>query len=178
MSDSLSEDDNEAGAKRATDSLPARFVRIPSIAERKLGRDYTAPIRLDPRVLDQMQKTIKTLAATYKETLVGQIASLLPLIEAGSADAGEARSRLYSIAHDVRGLAGTFGLAIVGNFARSLCGYMEKHTDLDSMIIRFHIEAMRDAVTDPAPDSNLADETLRSLERLIEAADIDARSFG
>jgi hypothetical protein len=177
MNDKSLTETSETEATAATGDIPARFVRIPSIAERKLGRDYTAPIRLDPRVLDKMQNTIRTLAAAYTETLGTQIASLLPLIEPGSADAGDARSRLYAVAHDIRGLAGTFGMPIVGSFAQSLCNYMEKRTDLDSTIVRFHVEAMRDAVTDPAPDANLAGETLRSLERLIEAAP-DARSFG
>ncbi|HEX7777021.1 MAG TPA: hypothetical protein VF449_10910 [Parvibaculum sp.] len=165
-------------SEKPTSEIPARFVRIPSIAERKLGRDYSAPIRLDPRVLDQMQQTIKTLAAAYSETLGAQIASLLPLIDEAGAGAGDARSRLYAVAHDVRGLAGTFGMPVVGDFARSLCDYMEKRINLDSTIVRFHVEAMNDAVNDPAPDTAIANETLRSLERLIHAAGSDAKSFG
>jgi hypothetical protein len=165
-------------SEKPTTEIPARFVRIPSIAERKLGRDYTAPIRLDPRVLDQMQNTIKTLATAYSEALGAQIASLLPLIDDASAGAGSARSQLYAVAHDVRGLAGTFGMPIVGSFAQSLCNYMEKRIDLDIMIVRFHVEAMHDAVNDPAPDATLANETLRSLERLIDAAGTDAKSYG
>jgi hypothetical protein len=165
-------------SEKPTPEIPARFVRIPSIAERKLGRDYSAPIRLDPRVLEQMQKTIQTLAAAYSDALGAQIASLLPLIDPASECAGDARSRLYAVAHDVRGLAGTFGMPIVGNFARSLCGYMENRTELDSTIVRFHVEAMRDAATGRASDIALANETLRSLERLIDAAGPDAKSAG
>ncbi len=151
-------------------SLDARFVRLPSIAERKLGRDYTAPIRLDPRILDQMQHTISELGSKYAETLAVQIALLAPLIERTCSGIAEARAQLYSTVHDVRGLAGTFGHPIVGSFAKSLCGYMESRSSLDPTIMRFHIEAMRDALEDPHPDAGLARETLRSLDLLIDAA--------
>lgn len=154
----------------ANSGIDARFVRLPSIAERKLGRDYTAPIRLDPRILDQMQLTISQLSSKYAETLAAQIALLAPLIERAAGGAAEARAELYSVIHDVRGLAGTFGHPIVGGFAKSLCGYMESYSSLDPTILRFHIEAMRDALEDPHPDAGLARETLRSLDLLIDAA--------
>lgn len=152
----------------STDKMAqARFVRIPSIAERKLGRDYTAPVRLDPRVLDQMQRTIKTLANQYVDTLGRQIHEILPMIADACADRPNARRDFYEIIHDMRGLAGTFGHPIVGKFAKSLCIYMENHSRIDETIIRFHVEAMRDALEDDAPDERLAEDTLRSLEILI-----------
>lgn len=153
--------------------VDARIVRLPSIAERKLGRDYSAPVRLDPRVLDQMQRTIRELASKYAETLVAQVALLPPLTDRACAGIPEARAQLYAIAHDVRGLAGTFGHPIVGGFAKSLCTYMEQRSNIDATIMRFHIEAMRDAIEDPNPDAGLARETLRSLELLIGAADAE-----
>jgi hypothetical protein len=157
--------------------VKARFLRLPSIAEQKLGRDYNAPIRLDPRILDQMQQTIRELAVKYAEALSVQVATLAPLVDQAGAGIGEARGQLYAIVHDVRGLAGTFGYPLVGSFARSLCNYMEKRTRLDATIIRFHIEAMRDALERKNIDAALATETLRSLERLIAAAG-DERSCG
>lgn len=162
---------------RTTNGVDARFLRLPSIAERKLGPDYAAPIRLDPRVLDQMQRTIKELASKYVETLSTQIALLPPLIGRACSGNAEARDQLYSIAHDVRGLAGTFGHPIVGSFSKSLCGYMETRSNLNPTILGFHIEAMRDALEDPHPDANLARETLRSLELLIDATAAE-RSVG
>src|SRR3546814_19965310 len=96
--------------------IDARFLRLPSIAERKLGRDYTAPIRLDPRILDQMQHTISELGSKYAETLAAQIALLAPLIERASTGIAEARAQIYSIVHDVPRLAGPFRHPIVGTF--------------------------------------------------------------
>jgi hypothetical protein len=160
-----------------SNGVDARFIRLPSIAERKLGPDYVAPIRLDPRLLDQMQRTIKELSAKYAETLSAQIDQLPPLIGRACAGIAEARGQLYAIAHDVRGLAGTFGHPIVGSFAKSLCGYMETRSNLDTTIVGFHVEAMRDALDDPQPDVSLAHETLRSLELLIDATGSE-RSVG
>jgi hypothetical protein len=165
-----------SGGGKAQDA-DARFVRLPSIAERKLGRDYVAPVRLDPRVLEQMQQTIRELGSKYVETLISQVALLAPLVERACAGVPEARGRFYAVVHDVRGLAGTFGHPIVGSFAKSLCGYMEQRSNLDATIMRFHVEAMRDALEDPHPDAELARETLRSLELLIDASQAE-RSFG
>ncbi len=93
--------------------LAARFVRLPSIAERKLGTAYSAPVRLDPRVLNQMQATIQTLGKQYVDTLGRQVHELLPMI--GDACAGNLamRNAFYEIIHDIRGLAGTFGHQIL-----------------------------------------------------------------
>ena len=110
-----------AGKDATETPAEVRFVRVPSIAERKLGADYVAPMRLDPRVLEQMQTTIRDLETKYAESLQSQVAMLQILVEPACKGDAEARSRLYALAHDMRGLAGTFGHAIVGQFADSLC---------------------------------------------------------
>lgn len=148
----------------------ARFVRLPSIAERKMGSGYVAPVRLDPRVLEQMQQTISVLGRQYCDTLRRQIHELLPQIADIATGVAGARHRFYETVHDMRGLAGTFGHPIVGRFAKSLCGYMENYQTIDPTIIRFHVEAMRDALEQDKPDDRLADDTLRSLEQLISRA--------
>tara|TARA_R110000868_G_scaffold25433_8_gene99342 strand:+ start:2855 stop:3370 length:516 start_codon:yes stop_codon:yes gene_type:complete len=155
--------------------VAARFVRLPSIAERKLGPDYSAPIRLDPRVLNQMQATIKTLGKQYVDTLGRQVHELLPMIADACSGDLAMRSKFYEIIHDVRGLAGTFGHPIVGKFAKALCNYMQDHMTIDATIVRFHVEAMRDALADAAADDRIADDTLQSLELLIRTT-ADARS--
>lgn len=158
--------------------IPARFVRLPSIAERKLGRDYVAPIRLDPRILEQMQQTIRELGAQYAETLKAQVGSLFVFIEPACTGCADARGELYSLAHEVRGIAGTFGFPIVGSFANSLCLYLEARSVVDATVMRFHVEAMYDALQNSDVDQATAAETLRSLERLIEATKSEARSLG
>lgn len=158
-----------------------RFVRVPSIAERKLGADYVAPMRLDPRVLDQMQATIKNLESRYAEALKAQAAMLRVLVEPACKGDAEARGRIYSIVHDMRGLAGTFGHPMVGRFADSLCGYIEKAEIVDwkeGAVIRFHIDAIHDALENPAADPTITMETLNALERLVATAARGWRQIG
>jgi len=148
----------------------ARILKVPSVAKRKLGHDIAGPVRLDPRVLDKMQDTIRSLESKYAEALSAQVTRLIELSEPASNGDTRAASDLYSIAHDVRGLAGTFGHPMVGRFANLLCTYIEGHDSigpLQSSIIRFHVEAIREALKNPDSDPNLASETLRALERLI-----------
>lgn len=163
-----------AGRDAATGDVPpdVRFIRVPSIAERKLGADYVAPMRLDPRVLNQMQSTIRTLETKYSEALSAQISMLQLLVEPSVKGDSEARSRLYSLSHDMRGLAGTFGFPLVGRFADSLCRYIEScHEEdwRDGSVLRFHVDAIRDAVDNPGTDPAITMETLNALERLIKA---------
>jgi hypothetical protein len=158
--------------------VAARFVRLPSIAERKLGHDYVAPVRLDPRILDQMQRMIRELGTQYAETLKAQVGSLFAFIDPACGGSADARGQLYNTAHEVRGIAGTFGFPVVGRFANSLCGYLETRTSLDPTVIRFHVEAMYDALQNVNADPALAAETLRSLETLIEKSKTPERSAG
>ncbi len=151
-------------------SPPAvRFIRVPSIAERKLGSDYVAPMRLDPRVLEQMQATIRDLETKYADALKSQVAMLQILAEPACRGEADARERFYSIAHDMRGLAGTFGHAIVGQFADSLCRYVEQSDGdwNDGTVVNFHVDAIRDALDNPGVDPAVTMETLNALDRLI-----------
>ncbi|KAB7739496.1 hypothetical protein F2P47_12315 [Parvibaculum sedimenti] len=158
--------------------VPARFLRLPSIAERKLGADFTAPVRLDPRVLDQMQETIRELTAKYSENLKAQVGSLFSFVEPTGAGEPDARNQLYSMAHEIRGLAGTFGYPTVGRFAHSLCAYLENYKPVVSTVLRFHVEAMYDALQQGGGDEILASETLASLDRLIALTHDGERSAG
>lgn len=174
--------EDEKDEAKGSAAVEARFVRIPSIAERKLGPDFTAPVRLDPRVLGQMQQTIRDLSGTYTETLKTQVSSLPAFILPCCKGDPASRVQLYDVVHDIRGLAGTFGHPVLGRFARSLCDYMERCESLahgpDETIMRFHIEAMQDALSDPAGDAALADETLKSLSKLILVSTTRNRSTG
>lgn len=161
-----------------TPDVQARFVRLPSIAERKLGTDFTAPVRLDPRVLDQMQATIRELGTRYSESLKTQVGSLFSFIEPAGAGDIEARNQLYATAHEIRGLAGTFGYPTVGRFAHSLCGYLENHISAATSVMRFHVEAMYDALQNGGTNEILAEATLASLERLIALTHDGERSAG
>jgi len=158
-----------------------RFVRVPSIVERKLGADYVAPMRLDPRVLDQMQTTIKGLETRYGDALRGQIQTLLALVEPACGGDTEARGRLYAIVHDMRGLAGTFGHPMVGRFANSLCNYIESAGITawnDDTIFQFHLDAIREALESPGADPAITLETLNALQKLIAASAAERRRLG
>ena len=159
-------------ARETPPPLDVRFIRVPSIAERKLGTDYVAPMRLDPRVLEQMQTTIRDLETKYAESLKSQVAMLQILVEPACKGDGDARERFYALAHDMRGLAGTFGHAIVGQFADSLCRYIEQAPDgdwNDGTVVTFHVDAIRDALENPGTDPAITTETLNALDRLIDA---------
>ena len=57
------------------------------------------------------------LLGSDAEALKSQVSMLQILVEPACKGDTEARGRLYSLAHDMRGLAGTFGHPMVGRFA-------------------------------------------------------------
>lgn len=164
-----------------SNTVDVHFIRVPSIAERKLGPNHTGPMRLDPRVLDNMQQAIRSLESKYGETLLRQIDGLFHLLEEIASGNEAARDRLYDIAHDMRGLAGTFGHPMIGRFANSLCTYIEgaiNDEPVDGTILRFHIEAMQDTLSRHEDSDVIAIETLRALERLIKTTLRERRFAG
>ena len=116
--------------------VAARFVRLPSIAERKLGHDYVAPVRLDPRILDQMQRTIRELGTQYAETLKAQVGSLFAFIDPqlsvmtddaveGKVDEGDFRRAITFIS--LSRLAGTILAQALLLPAATLIAYVSVH---------------------------------------------------
>jgi hypothetical protein len=166
----MSEQDKDQKSSMAD----TRFMRLPSVAERKLGADLdAAPIRLDPRAIDHMQDTIDSLRLTYAEALQAQIDRLVALATPACEGYGPAREKLYTIAHDTRGLAGTFGFPLVGRIAHSLCDYLElgkRKTWLDTTLVSLHASAMRDAVKTGSKNEADDEAVLRELEALVDRA--------
>lgn len=151
-------------------------IQVPSIVRTKLGAGASIPMRLDPRVLNKLESAITHLEKDYGNKLKDQITSMLLLmngVEEGLNDAKATMVQVYQMAHEIRGLAGTFKRPLTNRIAGNLCGYIDELGDApaDRTITRFHIEALfaASAVTPEASDE-VALSTVETLEGMTRAA--------
>lgn len=151
-------------------------IQVPSIVRTKLGAGASIPMRLDPRVLSKLETAIKHLEQNYGDTLKKQITSMLLLmndVEDGQSDLKSAIEKIYQMAHEIRGVAGTFKRPVTNRIAGNLCSYIDELGDTlaDKTITRFHIEALFAASSiTPEPADEIAMSTAETLERMTRTA--------
>ena len=146
-------------------------VQPPSIVTRKLGPGAVLPMRLDPRVLQRMERAIEKMADSYEKSLKTEIRQMLLSHDEWQAGKQEAIHAIYALAHDIRGLAGTFSRPVTGRISNALCQYLEAMPHLDAAdgaVVRLHVDAMFAAAMDAQePSEEVAKATLAGLERLV-----------
>ena len=86
----------------------------------------------------------------------------------------EAVRALYRVAHDLQGMAGTYGYPAIGRIAGSLCRILGRaQTSEDAALINLHVEACRAAYLESRKDDGgrtLADTLCVSLEEQVQQA--------
>lgn len=149
-------------------------VQPPSIVTRKLGPGAVLPMRLDPRVLQRMERAIEKMADSYEKSLKTEIRQMLLSHDEWQSGKQEAIHAIYALSHDIRGLAGTFSRPVTGRIANALCQYLEALPNLDAAdgaVVRLHVDAMFAAATDAQePSEEVAKATLAGLDRLVGRA--------
>lgn len=86
----------------------------------------------------------RSIIAIRSAELRGAVIELIAQMET-SAAAGD-WSAVYATAHEIRGLAGTAGLAATGRIANGLCHYLDTLADAglapDAAVARLHLDAI------------------------------------
>lgn len=145
---------------------PPEIVPVPSIAEVKGLTSDGAHLRMDPRILTRINDVVSVLEQDYAEVLHARVADLEKAYVARNADTTDARSVIYEIAHDIRGVAGTFGRPLCGQIASRICARFDQSPS-DIPAIDDHIEALNHVASlTPEPDGAFA---LLVLKRLDDA---------
>jgi len=118
----------------------------------RLRERVTGSGPISEEMLARAEAAVQSLSDQFGELLASQIAELGRLHAEGAAAPVEKQldiaKRIFEIAHDLRGQAGTFDYPLITRIGASLCRFTENLTDCDARcyeVIRVHIEAM-DAV--------------------------------
>lgn len=106
-------------------------------------------------ILERVKLGVEDLQSDYEQELLVELSRLGKTLEAMTGRAAEERSEtlsaLYLIAHEVRGLAGSFGYPLLTRIANRLCRYIDDRDDTGSIpleVIECHVGAMRAVAAD------------------------------
>ncbi|MBL26912.1 MAG: hypothetical protein CMM50_05085 [Rhodospirillaceae bacterium] len=137
-------DQNGNGAK-------VRYIHRPNTLKMKVGGapDSEAGM-VDPVDLERARNAVREMAETYPAEVEGQLQKLQELYEAAASGSGsdryDALVEIRDIAHEIRGVAGTFGYAGCAKFATSLFDFTrspDSFSDAHVMVVKIHVDAIR-----------------------------------
>ncbi len=139
---------------------------------------------LTPDALAKAEAALKSLSANFGQWLNDEIAKLEAARQAISTQgmSQDTADQLYTHAHDLKGLGGTYDFPLITRIAGSLCKLMnerEQRPLLPLLLIDAHIDAIkaivRDDIRDPAhPVGKALAEALET--RVSSYAPVDSKS--
>lgn len=115
---------------------------------------------LDPVALARAEAALSNLTADYPRWLDSDLTRARE-----SLDEPADFQRFYSIVHDIKGQAGTFGYPLVTSLAQRLCRHIQDGT-ADKNRLEQGLNLIRQAM-----DQGLADETSDDARRLLSSLD-------
>lgn len=127
------------------------------------------PAKLDPSVIEHIEREVAAFNAEVESELGDKIARLQELAADGRALIGDAerRNNLYGFVHRIWGDAPSQGHPLLGRAAESLClllGNDEDHGEKESAILEHHIAAIVSIWANRDQGDRVADALVQSLE--------------
>lgn len=117
---------------RTSFGVPAEIIAIPPIMESKGVTQAEAHVRMDPRVLDRIHDVVSVLQRDYTDVLAGQVENLTEVCATLIDDTETATNKIYAIAHEIRGIAGTFARPLAGQVAAHICEFLDDQSGVGS----------------------------------------------
>ena len=140
-------------------SLPAREGQVfaaPTPLRDRLGPRFG---RIDPDAVAKAEAALRGLSSQFSEWLADEVGKLEAAREAirgqGASDA--TLNKLYTHAHDLKGLGATYEFPIITRIAGSLCkllGDGDERLRAPQSLIDAHVDTIRAAVRDNIRDSD------------------------
>lgn len=165
-------------AFKRPDSSDVEMIQVPNTLKLKVGSRFGA---LNPGAVAKAEAALKSLSGQFAQWLqdeIGKLEAARAAIRAEGFNA-ETGARLYTHAHDLKGLGGTYGFPIVTRLCGSLCKLIEDPAQRPAVplaLVDAHIDAVKAAVRDNITDAThpvgkIICEELESKVRLYIAAD-------
>lgn len=134
-------------------------------------------------ILERVSAGIDDLKQEYESELQVELKRLgdaaAEMAGADDAEQAAALQEIYDLAHEIRGLAGSFGYPLLTKVANALCGFIERKAARPAKtveVVECHVGALRavaaGGVTGDGGQQGL--ELLASLAALIDKADSEA----
>ena len=149
-----------------------QFIRPPNTLRAKVVEG--GPHAVNDEVLEQAEQVIAGMADAYIEWAIADLARLNKACAAlGTAD-GERRllGPVFHVAHDMKGLGGSFDYQLITIIADRLCRFVENVETVGAAerdVIRLHVDALQLVIVKRIKGDGGADGTvlLGGLEKVI-----------
>jgi len=115
---------------RTSFGVPAEIIAVPPIIEFKGMAQTEAHMRMDPRILDRIHDVVAVLQRDYTDVLAGQVENLTDACATLINDTETATKKIYAIAHEIRGIAGTFARPLAGQVAAHICEFLDDQSSV------------------------------------------------
>lgn len=128
---------------------PIEVITPPNSLKAKVGGALPA---LDQKAIARAEAALENMSSQFAEWIKEELARLLEAWAAYEAAPGTPASRneLHRRAHDLKGLAPTYGYPLVGRICTSLCKLTgDEHGNLNpsDQLLKAHVDAVKAAVT-------------------------------
>lgn len=147
------------------------LIAPPADLRRKVG-----PPRHDAEglkaMLAAMDKVLTDQCADYLSAAKAQIEAIAAAARAEAP--GNASPSIEAQAHELRGMAGTFGLVLTGRIADQLCRRLEQPRPVNAVVIALYAEAMTASLARLGPIDETGEAVLKGL-RVVEAGQARAK---
>jgi len=127
---------------------PIEVITPPNMLKTKIGGAMPA---LDQRAIAKAEAALEKMSDQFAEWIKEELARLLEAWAAFEAAAGSpaAKNELHRRAHDLKGLAPTYGYPLVGRICATLCKLTgDEHGELTApdRLLKAHVDAVKAAV--------------------------------
>ncbi len=150
-----------------------QVINPPNLLRAKVGPGQG----IDPALVEQAEAAIAELADTYTDWVADDIARLeeaLTRAEQETSARREHLERAYSVCHDMKGQAGTFGYSLMTRVAASLCRFIDSIKDKevaggDFEVTRAHLDAMKAIIVNKVKGEGgeIGRQIAKGLERIV-----------
>jgi hypothetical protein len=127
---------------------PIEVITPPNVLKTKIGGPLPA---LDQKAIARAEAALDKMSAQFAEWIKEELEHLLKAWRAYEAEPGTPASRneLHRRAHDLKGLAPTYGYPLVGRICSSLCKLTgDEHGEIHApdKLLKAHVDAAKAAV--------------------------------
>ena len=131
-----------------TRQRPVEIITPPNVLKAKIGGAMPA---LDQRAIAKAEAALEKMSGQFAEWIKEELARLLEAWAAceQNAESPAAKSELHRRAHDLKGLAPTYGYPLVGRICATLCKLTgDEHGQISApdRLLKAHVDAVKAAV--------------------------------
>ena len=154
---------------KATSSV--QVIKLPNVILEKIGGIEAAKQAFGQDVLTRVQKAIDSQAEEFVSVIEDYIHEMNVLTaDAASFDAG-AKEKTRLIAHELRGISGTFGFHLITRVSASLWNFLGEFggaSDMVHGVVRMHVDTLIAAQGAGGEDDSVALQVEKGLHSVIE----------